>query len=216
MRRGLVAFMALATPTAFGQAALGRVTGTVVDELNRAIPGAVVTIEGPMPTAGASADVTGRFVLGGVPPGTYTLRIQVTGFKTRDTVVDVADGKETSMGRISLAVAPVGVCVGKFERAIVSERKPHSGGKSRILDITREVDTAIGGVDLTLRSASGDLIGTVSSDESGRFEFDGVAPGDYQLSIRDTAIKVKLKVRSDHELKVQLTWKRAAPGQICL
>src|ERR1019366_3118069 len=98
----LVCAILLALTGANGQPASGSVTGTVVDLTGLDIPGVLVTIESPMPMAGAIADSTGRFVIDGIPPGTYTLRIQAAGFFAKEFEVQIEDGKETSEGRVTL------------------------------------------------------------------------------------------------------------------
>jgi hypothetical protein len=55
--------MLLATVGASAQVASGSVAGTVVDMTGSQIPGALVTIESPMPMAGATTDGTGHFVI---------------------------------------------------------------------------------------------------------------------------------------------------------
>lgn len=105
-----VCVLMLAVTSAVAQDGSGSVSGTVVDVTSAGIPGALITIESPMPMAGAVADSIGRFVIHGIPPGTYSLVIQVAGFLQREFEVQIEDGKETSEGRVTLEIVPPPPC----------------------------------------------------------------------------------------------------------
>ena len=60
--------------------AAGTISGTVVDESGRPLPGATVRAEGT--SYGAATDVGGRFEIGGLPPGTYRLIASFVGYAT--------------------------------------------------------------------------------------------------------------------------------------
>ncbi len=82
----------------------GRVTGQVLDALQRPIAGARVhleDIEGKIVAQGVS-DNNGRFALRDVPPGTYSLVAERTNFQTGTAVVNVRSGAETP-SNLSLA-----------------------------------------------------------------------------------------------------------------
>jgi hypothetical protein len=65
------------------QTTSGSISGTAVDATHAAIANAPVTVveQEQKFTLNAKADQAGRFVFGNVPPGTYTLTIQASGFK---------------------------------------------------------------------------------------------------------------------------------------
>ena len=68
----------------------GGVLGTVVSRIGRtAIPGAKVSIEAPNKSAISLPD--GAFSLGGLEPGSYTLKIEALGYETSTIVVKVSD-----------------------------------------------------------------------------------------------------------------------------
>ncbi len=72
----------------------GSVTGTVRDAGSGAPLAAVtVTVVGTRFSGGTGAD--GRYVISGVPPGTYRLRARLLGYAPGDTSVVVQDGQET-------------------------------------------------------------------------------------------------------------------------
>ncbi len=57
----------------------GQITGTVVDAAGESVEGVVVTVRGDGVTRSASTSVVGRFQIGGLPPGTYDVRVNPTG-----------------------------------------------------------------------------------------------------------------------------------------
>src|SRR5947209_6013305 len=67
----------------YAQTTSGSIAGTVVDAQHAALPNAAVTAREQEQkfTVNTKADETGRFVFTQVPPGTYTLTIEATGFK---------------------------------------------------------------------------------------------------------------------------------------
>jgi hypothetical protein len=207
----------LSVAGAFAQEPPGSVTGTVVDLTGLGIPGVLATIERPMPMAGATADAAGRFVVDGVPPGTYTLRIQVAGFLAKELEVQIEAGQETSIGRVGLELAPRAPCLGKFNGPLFHEAKLRPGSRSGVSGIALEADTGLAHETITLLAAGTHrLIGTTKTDQSGRFQFADVPPGIYELLISSDGPTLKLKVRRGHELEVRLTWKSWPQGQLCL
>ncbi|NOY77407.1 MAG: TonB-dependent receptor [Calditrichaeota bacterium] len=59
----------------------GKIVGRVVDQQNgQPLPGANVLVEGT--TRGAAADTKGNFFIINLPPGVYTLRVQMLGYET--------------------------------------------------------------------------------------------------------------------------------------
>ncbi len=59
----------------------GKIVGVIVDsETKKSLPGANVVLEGT--TIGAATDVDGNYIILNVPPGAYTLRISMMGYRT--------------------------------------------------------------------------------------------------------------------------------------
>jgi carboxypeptidase family protein/TonB-dependent receptor-like protein len=81
----LVVFFGLSIAV-FGQTTSGSISGSVSDAQGAIIPGASVTAteESRKFTLSAVSDETGRFVFAQVPPGTYTISIELAGFKRFD------------------------------------------------------------------------------------------------------------------------------------
>lgn len=78
----LVALLATA-PAAHAQELRATVTGRVTDGSGGALPGATVTVapaDGTLPPVVAVTDGVGQYVTPAIPPGTYTVSVELTGF----------------------------------------------------------------------------------------------------------------------------------------
>jgi len=60
----------------------GRITGTVVDNTGAAVPGAIVTATGPLGSYSTTSDAKGEYRFLSVTPGTYTVKVELSGFST--------------------------------------------------------------------------------------------------------------------------------------
>jgi len=60
----------------------GRITGTVLDDTGAAVPGAVVTAIGAFGSTTTTTASNGEFRFLALSPGTYTVRVELSGFKT--------------------------------------------------------------------------------------------------------------------------------------
>jgi Carboxypeptidase regulatory-like domain len=88
----------LASYPAMAQTLVGSVSGKVTDEQGGAVPGASITLSGKTgdKTATSGTDGTYRFVA--VDPGSYTLKIQLTGFRPQQRdEISVTLGKLTNV-----------------------------------------------------------------------------------------------------------------------
>ena len=93
-------FLAAAPPPAVAQSTLGRVVGTARDGSGGVLPGATVTLEsratGAMLTTETQSD--GAFIFPQVRPGLYTVKLELSGFKTVTyNEVKVDPGQEYSL-----------------------------------------------------------------------------------------------------------------------
>src|SRR5687768_2013790 len=69
-------------PESSAQGGNGSLRGKIVDEQGAALPGATVTASSPqaLTPVVAVTDGTGEYRLANLPPGTYTLKVELTGF----------------------------------------------------------------------------------------------------------------------------------------
>jgi hypothetical protein len=76
-----MAMLALASPAAAQEATTGSISGLVQDEQGLALPGATVTVITPQGTQTLVTDSQGRFIAPFLQPGTYSVRVELSGFK---------------------------------------------------------------------------------------------------------------------------------------
>ena len=83
MLAAVAAAMALAAPAAYPQATTGEITGRVLDAAGASVPGATVVArnEGTGLTRQTTTDSDGDYTLTQLPPGTYAVSAELTGFK---------------------------------------------------------------------------------------------------------------------------------------
>src|SRR4029079_7688993 len=103
----------------------GKIAGTVVDKkTGRAL--AFVNIAVPEAKTGALSDSKGEFLIGNVPPGTYTLRAQFTGYGAES----VAGVTVTAGATTPVKIAMGEIVVKQEETVIVKGDKPIIDTKS--------------------------------------------------------------------------------------
>jgi Carboxypeptidase regulatory-like domain len=97
----------LAAVAAYPQTSVGTVEGTVMDQQGAVLPGVTATLTGPRGATTTTTDDKGHYRFVAVPPGTYTLKVELgTSFapQTKDVKVDL--GLTTTMD-FSMRVASV-------------------------------------------------------------------------------------------------------------
>jgi hypothetical protein len=98
--------LALAAP-AFAQGVqTGVLTGTITTADGLSLPGATVTVSSPalQGTRTAVTDVNGNYVIRGLPPGQYTIAIEMSGMTTRREQTVIALGRTTTLDSV-MAIA---------------------------------------------------------------------------------------------------------------
>jgi hypothetical protein len=111
-RKLLPLFVALAfliCPTAFAQRLVGSVYGVVVDSTGAVLPGVTITVSSPslMGVAVYTTPDSGKYRFPTLPPGTYALKAELSGFQTTEvTGIVVNAGKSTEVA-IVMAIAGV-------------------------------------------------------------------------------------------------------------
>ena len=84
------AFVALLTSGAAAQTTTGTISGRIVDSQGLALPGVTVTVAGPnlQGTLTAVSAENGDYIVPRVPPGTYTVTFELSGFERQQKPVD--------------------------------------------------------------------------------------------------------------------------------
>jgi outer membrane receptor protein involved in Fe transport len=96
----LLASLVTAVPsTVFAQTETGRIAGTVTDPSGLVVPGATITLTST--TSGGVrttvSDSVGRYLIANVPAGTYTLKVELSGFAPQTQNVTVSVGSAVSV-----------------------------------------------------------------------------------------------------------------------
>jgi hypothetical protein len=96
----------LAAGSAWAQVT-GTVSGTVADSQGQPVPGATVTLtdEASLVSRTLTSEPGGAFKFLAVPPGTYKVRVELTGFQTLERTHNVVNASSTvDLGALKLAV----------------------------------------------------------------------------------------------------------------
>ena len=110
----LASAIACLPSTAAAQNVTGTIAGTIVDEQGSLIPGAAVTVinELTADSRAAVSDGQGNFQVTNLPPGTYTVRVEMANFRTAERTKNVLSAAERlSIGNLTLQVGGVGEVV---------------------------------------------------------------------------------------------------------
>ena len=103
----LLVFLLFSTWSAFGQETTGTIAGHIVDPQGLPVPAATITITGARGTRTVTSDGRGRFTVPFLTPGSYSMQVELQGFKTtkKDDIV-VALGKTIEIP-LTLEVGPL-------------------------------------------------------------------------------------------------------------
>jgi hypothetical protein len=221
MRVRWLCILVLGAASLAAQEASGSLAGTVVDQVDSPIPNAKISIAG-LSSLQIKTDAVGEFVIAGLVPGTYNLRLESPGFTTKELEAHVEARKGSSLGRVVLQVPPPSPCLGSAKTPLISERKLRNGGKPRVSG-GAHVESYGAMRDLTftlLVAGTSTIVATTGTSENGEFLFEAVKPGNYDVAVSleaSTFATVRnLRVRRGYELDVRLVWEQLPPGQICL
>src|SRR3954467_11323948 len=104
----------------------GTVSGTVVDGSGQVVPGAAVTLtnEATADARSATSSETGAFIFRAVPPGSYSVRVALQGFRTfeqKKTVVNASS--QIDVGRLKLEVGTLSEVVSVVAEGATIETK---------------------------------------------------------------------------------------------
>lgn len=149
----------------------GRVEGTVLDDAGVPVVGATVKLDGnrrsgnkEVWSATATTDDNGKYAIPGVPPGTFTAKVDAT---------DTRGGDSTEV-----TVRPNAASTGDLE---LKRNDGSLGGQ-----VTDDTGTAVSGAKVVLKDAAGKEIGSTDTNDDGVYEFAGIRPGEYLVEVVGT------------------------------
>src|SRR5436190_9221097 len=94
----LTLVVCLAASAVWGQAGDSNLRGQIKDPSGASIPGATVTATGPGGVVKvATADEQGSYAIGGLPPGSYTVRVMAPGFGVFENPIEMRAGATQTM-----------------------------------------------------------------------------------------------------------------------
>ncbi len=143
---------------------IGTVTGQVVDaSTNQPLSGVSVVLQSDT-GINAVTDSTGGFSLSNIPPGSYVINFNLTGYTKSSITVDITEGSIVSLGTIPLSIEPTTGII----KGIVTDA---------------ENGQPLEGVHIT---ATGSFSGSTLTGIDGNFIFTNVPPGGVTLTASKT------------------------------
>src|SRR4051794_944346 len=146
-----VSLLLLSSVMAYGQAGTSSVRGTVTDPNGSAVPGATVTLSDPSKnfTRTQTSDNDGSYTFTAVPPGTYSVTVEATGFK-RSTIETVRALVETptqadvrlEVGNVTESITVTGVNEAPLNTADATIG--NSFERRRIVDLPLNANNVVG------------------------------------------------------------------------
>ena len=121
----LMAMTLAAAPVLAQGVQTGIITGTVTSEDGLSLPGATVTVTAPTLQGARSAvtDVNGNYVIRGLPPGEYSVTIELSGMAPRKEQTVVALGRTTTVDA-QMSLAGVAEAGPGRRRGVARRREP--------------------------------------------------------------------------------------------
>src|SRR5438876_20590 len=221
---GLTVFVVTAMSIA-AQTTSGSITGNVVDTNRYAIGNATLTITDVDKafTQTATTDEEGRFVFPQVPPGTFDIVIQVTGFKKHERKVALVSNDKLSLGNMILEVGAVTETVevtgeatliqsesGERSAGVQSEELRNIGIKDR--SFVNFVTLLPGVISNTSNGAAGDISSLYvngTRQNSNNVQIDGVT----SVDTGNNSLLARIPVEAIGELKVLTSGYQAEYGR---
>jgi hypothetical protein len=144
----LIPFLLLLSGTLFAQVTSGSISGSVKDSSGASVPGAMVTVSNA--SIGVSRSTTtsddGGFVAPNLPPGTYEVQVEVTGFKKfQKTGIVLTAGGRVNAGDFLLDVGATAESVTVNAEAAQLQLQSNSGERSDLITSRQLNDVAING-----------------------------------------------------------------------
>lgn len=156
----------------------------IVKQERQRLAGASIAIQSNgRPVFTGTTDADGSIFVHGLPPGDYWIDVELLGISAASHCFHVASSpSKGGKRRISYEWGDFPTWV-KFPSGRLLDSRPGSG-TSALWNSVNRVEIPITGATVKLISPFGRPTSTATSDENGRFEFDGIGNGVYVLRIQ--------------------------------
>jgi hypothetical protein len=134
---------------ALAQSVSGSISGIVVDQSGQVVPGATITVVDEATTASRTitSNDTGAFVFSAVQPGRYTVRVEMSGFRSLErTGIVLPASEQHSLGRLQLDVGGITETVSTVAQSNIVQTA--SSERSALLTATQIEMVAVRGRDV--------------------------------------------------------------------
>jgi hypothetical protein len=168
----------------------------------------------------ARTDDHGAFLLTGLPPGTYALRLEMPGFiMARRERIEVKGGETVDLARVCLELGLIGYGEERIPR---TRMQPIAAGETRLEGWVRTADCPPVAARITLEPLDGKARGrTAQTEANGSFTVRGIAPGRYRLRVSQTGYSEflldEVELQSGHATVIDETLRlpRCPAGNAC-
>ena len=146
----VLASLVVLPAAAAAQAVTGTISATITDQQGSVVPGATVTIvnEATRDARTVVSDARGDFQATSLQPGTYTVRVELAGFRTSErTNIVLSAAERLSIGTIALEVGALGETVTVAARG--TQVNPAETQHSGVITATQIEQTQVLGRDVT-------------------------------------------------------------------
>lgn len=203
-----LALLALVPMRALAQETTGAVVGTVVDSSGAVVPGATVKIEGGSVNRFEVSDANGRFAFVAIPPGTYKLSANLSGFGPA-----AAEGVAVSVGKTATvnftltagAVSELVTVVGAATRLDVAQTTIQTNVTSQTIELLPK-GTNMGSLfklapAARAESLSGQFQVDGASGSENSFMLDGLETSNFRTGVLNTNNNLPVDLIQEIQIK---------------
>jgi hypothetical protein len=165
------------SPIALAQSG-AKISGGLFDESHRVIEGAAVRLFSPDRLRATKSDNDGQFEFVDLPPGTYELQAELSGFETK-TIENIQVGDKDA-GPFSMTLRTLPTDTSCADEPLPSYEETRPGRVSLVGTVSDYGGTVLAGAKVRLTNSRQTEV--TNSNDRGEFSFEDIAPGKYVVS----------------------------------